>query len=103
MRRKLTWVTLLGAAIMVVTAPYTRPVLATPAVGFVGTTLAMGRFGEINVFNHLVPPELPEVTAQERRLALVAENQGTVRRVCARQRLGSQEAAPAGTRIPVIA
>jgi quercetin dioxygenase-like cupin family protein len=54
MRRKIMWATLLAAAIVVVTAQYTKPVLATPAVGFVGTTLAKGRFGEINVFNHLV-------------------------------------------------
>ena len=52
MQRKLMWVLLFAAAIMV-TALYARPVLATPATGgFVGTTLAVGRFGEINVFNH---------------------------------------------------
>jgi uncharacterized cupin superfamily protein len=57
MRRKLTWVMLLGGAIMV-TAPYARPVLATPATGgFVSTTLALGRFDEIKVFNHLIPPD----------------------------------------------
>ena len=55
MRRKLTWVVLLGAAI-VVTALYAGNVGATPAAGFVGTTLAVGRFGEINVSNHLIPP-----------------------------------------------
>jgi quercetin dioxygenase-like cupin family protein len=56
MRQRLTWVILLGAAVMV-TAYYARPVLATPAAGFVGTTLAVGRFGDINVFNHVVPPD----------------------------------------------
>ena len=35
----------------------TTPVLATPASGFTATTLALGRFGDINVFNHLVPPD----------------------------------------------
>jgi uncharacterized RmlC-like cupin family protein len=55
MRRKLTWM-LLSAAIMVMT-PYARPVLATPSTGgFIGTTLTVGRFAEINVFNHLIPP-----------------------------------------------
>jgi quercetin dioxygenase-like cupin family protein len=54
MRLKLTWVTLMGAAIMMA-APYAKPVLATPAVGFVGTTLALGRFGDINAFNHTIP------------------------------------------------
>jgi quercetin dioxygenase-like cupin family protein len=32
-------------------------VQATPALGFVGTTVAGARFGEINVFNDLIPPE----------------------------------------------
>ena len=57
MRRKLTWVMILGAAI-VIAAPYARPVLATPATGgFASTTLVVGRFGDINVFNHLIPPD----------------------------------------------
>jgi hypothetical protein len=56
MRRKLTWVMMLGAAIVI--APYARPVLATPATGgFASTTLVVGRFGDINVFNHLIPPD----------------------------------------------
>jgi uncharacterized cupin superfamily protein len=60
MRRKLTWVILLSAAI-VVTAIYTRKALATPASGFVGTTLALGRFGEIDVLSReLIPPTNPE-------------------------------------------
>lgn len=54
MRRKLTWVVLLSAVI-VVTALYARKALATPSSGFVGTTLAVGRFGEIDVFNRLIP------------------------------------------------
>jgi quercetin dioxygenase-like cupin family protein len=57
MRRKLTAVMFLGVAIMV-TAPTARPVLATPAGGgFASTTIALGRFGDINVFNHLIPPD----------------------------------------------
>ena len=55
MRKRLTWTVLLGAAI-VITALYTRSALATPASGFAGTTLALGRFDEINVFNHLILP-----------------------------------------------
>src|SRR4029453_7494787 len=43
---------------IMVTVPYARRVLATPATGgLIGTTLATGRFDEINVFN-LVPPGL---------------------------------------------
>jgi uncharacterized cupin superfamily protein len=47
-------VVLLSAAIGV-TALYTGHALATPASGFVGTTLAVGRFGEIDVFNFNLP------------------------------------------------
>ncbi len=58
MQRRLTSAILLSAATMLVAAYYARPVLATPATGgFVGTTLAVGRFGDINVFNHLIPPD----------------------------------------------
>ncbi len=53
MRRKLMCLVLLGAA-FVVTALYVRNAMATPASGFAGTTLAVGRFGEIDVFNQLV-------------------------------------------------
>ena len=45
---------LFGAAI-VVTALYVGKAMATPASGFVGTTLALGRFGEIDTFNQLIP------------------------------------------------
>jgi quercetin dioxygenase-like cupin family protein len=56
MDRKWTSVILLG--ITLAAAAYSaRPVLATPASGFVGTTLAVGRFGEISVFNQLIPPD----------------------------------------------
>ena len=54
-RRKLTWAVLFGAVI-VVTTLYAGRVLATPASGFIGTTLALGRFGEMDVFNQFVPP-----------------------------------------------
>ena len=47
---------LIGAA-AVVAIHLTTPVLATPSSGFTATTLALGRFGDINVFNHLVPPD----------------------------------------------
>ena len=57
MQRRMTSAILFSAATMLVGAYYARPVLATPATGgFVGTTLAVGRFGDINVFNHLIPP-----------------------------------------------
>lgn len=57
MQRRMTSAILFSAATMLVAANLARPVLATPATGgFVGTTLAVGRFGDINVFNHLIPP-----------------------------------------------
>ena len=56
MRQKLLMLSMVVAAIIVATAT-TTPVLATPASGFVGTTLALGRFGDIKAFNHLVPPD----------------------------------------------
>jgi hypothetical protein len=55
MRRRLV---LLGTAI-VVTALQVENVLATPPSGFTGTTLALGRLGEIDVSNHFVPPNAP--------------------------------------------
>jgi hypothetical protein len=52
MRRKLTCAVLLGAAITAMVL-YTGNAGATPASKFTGTTLAVGRFGEIDVFNQL--------------------------------------------------
>lgn len=56
MRRKLTWV-LLGATIAGAAA-YVGSVFATPASGFSATTLAKGRFDEIDVMNQAFPAEL---------------------------------------------
>jgi quercetin dioxygenase-like cupin family protein len=53
MLKKLTWVALPCAAI-VVAALYTGNGLATPSSGFSGTTIAMGQFGEVDVFNKLI-------------------------------------------------
>ncbi len=54
MRSKLTWVVLASAAIAV-TGLYVGNAVATPSSGFVSTTLALGRFGEIDVFNQFIP------------------------------------------------
>src|SRR5437879_4310321 len=62
MRRKLTWL-ILGAVIVGMALYHAGNVLGTPANGFVGTTLAKGRFGAIDVFNHFIlsaPQEEPE-------------------------------------------
>ncbi len=45
-------------AALVVAAPYARRAQATTAVGFTGVTIAKGTFGDINVFNHIVAPEV---------------------------------------------
>ena len=50
MRRKMICLTLLGTAI-VLTGLYQGHVIATPASGFTGTTIALGKFGPIDVFN----------------------------------------------------
>lgn len=54
MRRKLTWVFLIGVGIVGV-ATYTGNVSATPASGFTGATIAMGRFDDIDTFNQSFP------------------------------------------------
>jgi quercetin dioxygenase-like cupin family protein len=58
MRRKKTGLALLSAAILITALYYARNVRATPASGFTGTTLAVGRFGSIDVFNRFIPPNL---------------------------------------------
>jgi quercetin dioxygenase-like cupin family protein len=42
---------------LVMAAAYTRGVQATPAQGFTGQTIVKGTFGDIDVFNHIVPPD----------------------------------------------
>lgn len=53
LRRKLTWVGLLNGA-MVIAALYAGHASATPAARFASTTLAVGRFGEIDVFDQFI-------------------------------------------------
>jgi hypothetical protein len=38
-------------------AAYPCRLMATPASGFVGVTVVMGTFGDIDVFNHIIPPD----------------------------------------------
>lgn len=53
MRRKLMWAIVVGG-IMAGGAGYVGSALATPASGFVSTTIAFGRAPEIDVHNHAV-------------------------------------------------
>ncbi len=54
MRRRLTWLVLLSAAIVVTALYHARTVLATPGEGFVSTTLSQSRFGPIDVSNFFI-------------------------------------------------
>jgi hypothetical protein len=54
MRQKLMWAIVISAVIAGA-GGYVGSVMATPASGFSATTLAKGSFGEIDVYNHLVP------------------------------------------------
>jgi uncharacterized RmlC-like cupin family protein len=56
MRRKPFALLSVGAAVLLATLYLARDARATPSSGFAGTTLAMAPFGEIEVFNHFVPP-----------------------------------------------
>ena len=56
MRRRLMSALILGTVIAGATA-YVANVQATPASGFTGTTLAVGRFGTIDVSNHVFFPD----------------------------------------------
>jgi hypothetical protein len=60
MRRKLTWLALIGAGILVAALHHANRLLATPSnSGFKATTLATGTFNEIDVFNQSPQKELP--------------------------------------------
>jgi quercetin dioxygenase-like cupin family protein len=50
MRKKLTWLVLLGAAIVTMAGS----ALATPPVGFSSLTIAQGRFGAFDVSNYFI-------------------------------------------------
>lgn len=54
MQKKMVWLT---AALVVSAGAYARSVVATPSSGFVGTTLALGRFDEMDVRNRLHPDQ----------------------------------------------
>jgi hypothetical protein len=57
MTRKQMLVLVFGA-VFTGAAAYVGTVFATPASGFSGSTIAVGRFGEIDVSNHLLPDDL---------------------------------------------
>ena len=48
---------LVATAALVIAAPYSRSVQATQPAGFTGQTIVKGTFGDIDVFNHIAPPD----------------------------------------------
>ena len=56
MRPRPLWVLILGTLILGTTA-YLGKVQATPSAGFTATTLAVGRFGDINASSHVFFPD----------------------------------------------
>ena len=59
MRKKLLWVVWFGAVIGVAAVFHVGKVSATAASGFKAIPLAVGTFGEIDVFNHASKKDLP--------------------------------------------
>jgi hypothetical protein len=60
MKRKLTWLAISGAAVLVTGLYFAKSMLATPAnAGFKATTIATGTFDEIEVFNDSTKDTLP--------------------------------------------
>lgn len=55
MRRRLVWTLIGGFAIAGI---YAGRLMATPANGFTSTTVAVARFGEIDVKNHTLPADI---------------------------------------------
>ena len=88
MRRKLMWVLALSAVI-VGAAAYVGNVLATPLSGFSATTIAVGRFGEIDANNHVFFPDDFLPPGSRKPLALAPEDKRALRPVCPEQRLGA--------------
>ena len=58
--KRITSLMLFSAAITITVLDYAGNILATPAVGFVTTTVASGRFGEIDLLHQSIIPESSE-------------------------------------------
>jgi hypothetical protein len=62
--KRITSLVLFSAAITITVLDYAGNILATPAVGFVTTTVASGRFGELDLLHQTI---IPESTENDRR------------------------------------
>ena len=56
-----TMCVMIGTLVLMGTVAYVGSVLATPASGFSGSTIAVGRFDEIDVSNLALPRDLPSL------------------------------------------
>jgi hypothetical protein len=56
MRHKFLGTALLATSALAVLLYHAKTARATPASGFVGTTIALGRLEQFEVFNHFIPP-----------------------------------------------
>jgi quercetin dioxygenase-like cupin family protein len=63
------WACVFGVSLVGATA-YVGTVLATPASGFAGTTLAVGRFGAMDVTNHVLTESLEQSGHNKKNLWL---------------------------------
>ncbi len=86
MRRGLTWRMLLTAIIAVTSLYDSRKAFATTAEGYKSTLLAVGRFREIE--GQL--PSARRTRGERATLAVIATDEGIVRRLCAEQCLGAR-------------
>jgi hypothetical protein len=67
MRRRPAWLAMFCAAIVVTVFYFSGDVGATPAVGFKGTTLVKGKFGEVDATDK---PILPNSSVDERQVKI---------------------------------
>ncbi len=73
MKRKITWMLMLSAALVAAMTIYTGTVSATASNGFVAVTLAKGTLGEFEVFNHAVLPTTTGEGEDERKMWMSLE------------------------------
>lgn len=70
MKKKMTGVVLFVVAIAITALYHTKKAQATPASNFVGTTIALGHFGNIDVSNRYVLPTVTKTDDNEKNVWL---------------------------------
>jgi len=89
-------------AIAVIALYCARNVWATPASGFVGKTVAVGRFGDIDVFNHAILPD-PDREGDNGKAWISWQKTKGASDVYVQNNVWDREAAPVGIRTRAIA